>query len=416
MYNRKKHSKFFRRKYTKRLRTDENKNYITLPGGETYTIDSDPNESTMADLPSPKHNQQQGEAEKEEEDERGDNYSTTTTTTSTSLSSSSTTKTNGQHDKSKKKHGAMSKHWCFTLNNYDEQDEENIKRLATDPDTDCVYVIYGRESATTTQTPHLQGFVAFSKRKRLQTVKNKIGQAHCTIARILDKAIEYCKKEGDYVELGTRPILTKTGNRCDLDKFKEDVKAGMLSMKEIREKHSMVYARYRSFVSDYVADHSPSVNVDPYPLRKWQANLNRMLNLQPEHRKIVFIVDKVGNSGKTWFFRYYEQNHPETTQIINPGKKHDMAYILKTTNRVVFFDCPRSKQGEFLQYDFLEEIKNGNVFSGKYEPVQKRFPSPHVVVAMNEHPNMELLSEDRYEVLVVSPSDNVVSVAEDATV
>jgi len=76
-----------------------------------------------------------------------------------------------------------------------------------------------------------------------------------------------------------------------------------------------------------------------------------------------------------------------------------MAYTLNETNRVVFFDAPRSKQGEFVQYDFLEEIKNGYVFSGKYESRYKRFNPPHVCVAMNEYPNMQMLSEDRYTII-----------------
>ena len=68
---------------------------------------------------------------------------------------------------------------------------------------------------------------------------------------------------------------------------------------------------------------------------------------------------------------------------------------------MVLFDCPRSKQGEYIQYDFLEEVKNGYVFSGKYEPRIKRFKVPHVVVAMNEYPDMEKLSADRYNIITI---------------
>jgi len=76
-----------------------------------------------------------------------------------------------------------------------------------------------------------------------------------------------------------------------------------------------------------------------------------------------------------------------------------MAYVLDPLSKIYFFDCPRSKQGEFIQYDFLEEVKNGYVFSSKYESRNKVFPSPHVVVFMNELPDMTKLSKDRYEII-----------------
>jgi hypothetical protein len=84
--------------------------------------------------------------------------------------------------------------------------------------------------------------------------------------------------------------------------------------------------------------------------------------------------------------------------IIVPGKKADMARILREDCKVFFFDCPPSKQGEFIQYDLLEEIKNGYVFSGKYHRVIKKFKTPHVVVCMNELPDMTKLSHDRYTI------------------
>ena len=91
-----------------------------------------------------------------------------------------------------------------------------------------------------------------------------------------------------------------------------------------------------------------------------------------------------------------------------------MAYTLIPEPLVVFFDCPRSKQGEFIQYDFLEEVKNGFVFSSKYESRNKAFDSPHVVVFMDEQPDMTKLSEDRYNILelarpALNPKDVIIN-------
>ena len=71
-------------------------------------------------------------------------------------------------------------------------------------------------------------------------------------------------------------------------------------------------------------------------------------------REIMFFVDREGNQGKSWFARYFCVNH-ENAMIIVPGKKADMAYVVNEGCKTYFLDCPRSKQGEFIQYDFLEE-------------------------------------------------------------
>ena len=322
---------------------------------------------------------------------------------STNAGSSTTSDTNlnasqNRKGKSKKKTQSQprSKHWCFTLNNYTETDIDRLSQLRNTPE---VYLIYGKEVGES-GTPHLQGFVSFPSRKRLNQVISVLGQCHCSIARYITQSIQYCKKEGDYTEFGTAP--TGRGGRTDLAKFKEYVKANKgknIRLQDIREEHSVVYARYPRFCKEYINDNKETKLVDPHPLRTWQANLASQLAREPDKRKIIFLVDLVGNSGKSWFFQYHNQLHKHNSQIILPGKKADMAYTLKDDNRVVMFDCPRSKQGEFIQYDFLEEVKNGYVFSSKYESGIKRFKPPHVVVAMNEFPDMEKLSQDRYEII-----------------
>ncbi len=79
-----------------------------------------------------------------------------------------------------------------------------------------------------------------------------------------------------------------------------------------------------------------------------------------------------------------------------------MAFALEEDRRVIFFDCARSKQGVFLQYDFLEQVKNGMVFSPKFDSRFKYSKPPHVVVLMNEHPDMSRLSADRYRITVLA--------------
>lgn len=85
--------------------------------------------------------------------------------------------------------------FTFTHNNYlDTKLEDEL---------DCKYIIYGREVGKECGTPHLQGFVSFSNQRHITAVRKLMLGCHVEIARHPDKAIEYCKKEGNFTERGT---------------------------------------------------------------------------------------------------------------------------------------------------------------------------------------------------------------------
>ena len=294
--------------------------------------------------------------------------------------------------------GPRVKYWSFTLNNYTQA---NLDRLST-PIDGVDYLVFGREVGES-GTPHLQGTVCFSTRRRLSEVLTILGQCHCQPTRLLTESVEYCKKDGDFVEWGTLPASAsqKDKSQTELEAFKQSIQEGVYEEKVLRELHSSVWASCEKFCRQYIDDNKPKHAVTAYPLRPWQATLHAALILPPDPREIKFIIDINGNQGKSWFARYYMGLH-ENTQIIVPGRKQDMAYVVNPDTRVFFFDCPRSKQGEFIQYDFLEELKNGMIFSTKYESRAKFLATPHIVVLMNEHPDMSKLSNDRYSVKVLT--------------
>lgn len=294
--------------------------------------------------------------------------------------------------------GPRAKNWCFTLNNYTPAD---IDRLSS-PIAGVAYLIFGREVGSS-GTPHLQGTVCFQSRKRLQQVIALIGQAHCTVTRYLAQSIEYCKKDGEFTERGAAPLAAKgkKEENSELEAFKQSVKEGVICHKELRELHSNVWASSERFCVQYIGDSLPKHEVKAYPLREWQQTLNNRLLHPPDSRSIVFVVDAAGNKGKSWFARYFSQLHDDA-QIIVPGKKADMAFVVREDAKTFFFDCPRSKQGDFIQYDFLEELKNGFIFSPKYESKIKKLAVPHVVVLMNEYPDENKLSADRYSITVLT--------------
>ena len=97
--------------------------------------------------------------------------------------------------------GVRARKWCFTINNYRGVPEE----LPRGPPP-VVYLCYGKE-VSSTGTPHLQGYVCFKNAVyRPSRFFQQYGNGHFSMARgSADQNIEYCSKEGDFTEFGTRP-------------------------------------------------------------------------------------------------------------------------------------------------------------------------------------------------------------------
>lgn len=285
---------------------------------------------------------------------------------------------------------SQGKRWCFTLNNYTSDHEDSLRAL------ECKYLVYGKETAPTTGTKHLQGFVIFNKNMRLPAV-SKVLQAHWALAKGTSKqASDYCKKEdSDFFEKGSFP--GNAGRRSDLQDLMEAVRAGTHDIKQLRSDFPDVCAKFPRFVSDFIRDQIPDPDIPEHDLRPWQKKLEEMLSVEPDDRKVVFVVDYDGNKGKSWFAKRYCKNC-DKSMLMRPGKHADMAYMLPPVLRVLFLDCTR-KQVEYMPYTFMEELKDGYVSSTKYESCIKKYPRIHVVVLMNQDPDMEALSPDRYEIL-----------------
>lgn len=75
------------------------------------------------------------------------------------------------------------------------------------------------------------------------------------------------------------------------------------------------------------------------------------------------------------------------------------AFAVNEEKSVFLVDCPRSKQGDFIQCNFLAELKNRRSLSSKHDSGIKRHPEkPHAVVMMSEPPDKKKLLRDRHPI------------------
>lgn len=128
----------------------------------------------------------------------------------------------------------VSRSWCFTLNNYTTDEEDLLKNL------ECNYIVFGYEIAPETSTPHLQGFVTFTKVMRLAGVKKLLPRAHWEKAISGIASEKYCKKTAVFFEKDNR----KQGARTDLSVAVDLVKQG--KYKQLIEEHPETYIRFHN--------------------------------------------------------------------------------------------------------------------------------------------------------------------------
>jgi len=71
--------------------------------------------------------------------------------------------------------------------------------------------------------------------------------------------------------------------------------------------------------------------------------------------------------------------------------------------RVVIMNLSRQAEGAF-SYAAVESLKDGLVFSGKYEGGHRLFPRPHVIIFSNWFPDLSKLSLDRWDIRTLKPN------------
>jgi len=238
-------------------------------------------------------------------------------------------------------------HWCFTLNNYNEDD---INTLCSS-DSSKKYIF--QEETGENGTPHLQGYIEFVTKIRPKSVF-KNDKIHWEKTRDVKASIIYCSKDE-----------TRTG---------------------------------RIFNKNINIPKPLKVITQLYP---WQKEVEKIYNTEPDDRTIHWYWEPEGNVGKTAFIKYLLTKYGAL--YCSGGKLADIMNLvfnsdMEQTNAVLF-NIPRCHKGH-ISYAALENIKDGLVCNTKYETGFKVFNSPHIFVFANFPPDdTEQLSQDRWNIV-----------------
>lgn len=252
---------------------------------------------------------------------------------------------------------SRSRRWAITLNNYTDDEYNSITN--TFLNRNYSYII-GKEVGEN-GTPHLQIYIECKNAVSFNTIKRICNRFHIEKAVGNKKSnIAYCSKEHNFCT-----------NFCKSTKTKKDI----------------LLEKYKNII-----------------WKNWQQNIIDIIETEPDDRTINWIWEPNGNIGKSFLCKYLVLKYDA---IIADGKKDNIFNQIKSwfDNKkndemptLCIVDTPRYNK-DHLNYGVLEQIKNGMIYSGKYEGGICLFNPPHVFVFSNNPPIEEYMSEDRWNII-----------------
>ena len=146
--------------------------------------------------------------------------------------------------------------------------------------------------------------------------------------------------------------------------------------------------------------------MDIVNLRPWQVQTMKLVE-NPTQRKVIWIVGKHGNEGKTFVQQYIRHHYGDRRVAVTDiaGRKKDIAHFLSKLplecKDIFLFNHPASSS-DCVAYDLLEAIKDGSILSHKYNTSRLAFKTPNVVMVFsNQYPITSSLKTDRWEIYAI---------------
>lgn len=143
------------------------------------------------------------------------------------------------------------RNWCFTLNNWTENEYTALKHWCQQSQQ-VSYAVLGKETGEESHVEHIQGYLELNGARTLQWVKRQPGlrRAHAEPRRGsgLDAAA-YCQKDGDFWQTGQ---LKEPRKRSDLIEIQSHLDDGR-SLKWIARNYFSKWCQYGRRFEAYVA-------------------------------------------------------------------------------------------------------------------------------------------------------------------
>ena len=198
----------------------------------------------------------------------------------------------------------------------------------------------------------------------------------------------------------------------DNEVYQKNVKIGeqisiLLKSENIPE---MSLSKQNKFCLDLFRAQKPTIDVENTELRLWQDQLLDIIeDNQMDDRKIIWVIGREGNEGKSWFQSYiqslYGSNRAARFDITN--KTADLLHIMSRcaleTTDIFLFNHQRCVPSEDCCYSLLEMIKDGYASAPKFHGSLLRIKKPNLIIVFsNRDPRIRSLSYDRWKICLIT--------------
>lgn len=146
----------------------------------------------------------------------------------------------------------------------EDSDDAGYPKPDFEDSVECAYMIYGREIAPDTGSKHLQGFVYFKSPRSFASVQKQFTPRHVEKSCAPISAIEYSKKEGNFVERGICPefrakVRSEKGARASKENFRDFIAMSRVGDFEgLADKHPGLFVNHYRTMFGIKKDFAPA--------------------------------------------------------------------------------------------------------------------------------------------------------------
>lgn len=284
---------------------------------------------------------------------------------------------------------------CFRIiliNPYKDEDKKKMFR-STKESADFIMSKIGNIDMEESYVKYYQGiiyltiFIKCSNRKRAAQIKR-----FCESENIMDSMVK------SYLSIDWKKEI----NKC---RYSEDYTSCTIQAPS----REISYSRKDIMVLDDIKNWHP-----------WQKDIYKMMFDvdkidprkvdrfgEPEERAIISLVDFVGNSGKSTFWKWILDKYNDDIATISYGTAGQLRSraVNVGPKKAYILDLPRSRGKLDATDDLLsviEDLKSGKIDSSYYGSSSTLlFDRPHVVISSNFEFDYSKLSSDRWRVFVL---------------
>lgn len=135
-------------------------------------------------------------------------------------------------------------------------------------------------------------------------------------------------------------------------------------------------------------------------LREWQNDALQRYREQDD-RKILLILDRKGNTGKTWLARHIVATGAGRLLPMVERGEDLVAVAMAQESKGYVIDVPRAGGLSKSYWAGIEQIKSGHLYDKRYQWRENYMEPPKIMVFSNKMPNRDWLSTDRWEIITL---------------